>query len=180
MLNLFLTLIDNEQDKVRFVELYEKYKNLMFYVAKEILKDEHLAEDAVQEAFLRVAKNFHKICDVLSPQTRNFVVIITRNISIDMLKKKDTIIDIDTYIESESTEISDEVFESVSSKLLTDMILKLSQNHRDILYLHHLYGYSFNEISTLLSISVETAKKRTQRARGMLKEMLKKEGYYYE
>ncbi len=178
MINLFLTLIDDEYDKVRFVDLYEKYKNLMFYIAKGVLKDDHLSEDAVQEAFFRIAKNFQKINEVSSPQTRNFVVIITRNISVSMLKGIDNVVDIDTYEGFETTSTTDETFEAVSMKTLTGFILKLPENYRDILYLYHLYGYSFNEISSLLSLPVETAKKRAQRARHMLKERLEKEGYY--
>lgn len=180
MLNLFLTLIDDEGDKARFVDFYEKYKRLMFYVARGILKDDHLAEDAVQEAFLRVAKNFHKINDVSCPQTRNFAVIITRNISLNMLKKKDSIIDIDYYTDNEMLFVADDLFESVSASILTEKMFKLPESYRDILYLYHLYGYSFNEISNLLSLPAETTKKRAQRARHMLKEMLEKEGYYHE
>ena len=59
MLNIFLSLIDSDEDKAKFSNLYEQYKNLMFYIARDILKDEHLAEDAVQEAFIRIAKNFY-------------------------------------------------------------------------------------------------------------------------
>ena len=49
MLNLYLTLIDDDEDKIRFTKLYEQYRHLMFYIAQEILKDEHLSEDAVNE-----------------------------------------------------------------------------------------------------------------------------------
>lgn len=178
MLSLFLTLIDDEYDKARFVDLYEKYKNLMFYIAKGVLKDDHLSEDAVQEAFFRIAKNFQKINEVPSPQTRNFVVIITRNISISMLKGMDNVKDIDAYSAAEIAATTDETFEAVSTKTLVECILKLPENYRDILYLYHLYGYSFNEISSLLSLPVEAAKKRAQRARRMLKEILEEEGYY--
>jgi len=52
--------------------------------------------------------------------------------------------------------------------------------YRDPLYLYHLYGYSFNEISSLLNLSVEATKKRTQRARDLLKTLLEKEGYHHE
>ncbi|MBR4020017.1 MAG: sigma-70 family RNA polymerase sigma factor, partial [Firmicutes bacterium] len=76
MLSLYLTLIDTDEDKIRFAKLYEQYRHLMFYIAKEILQDEHLSEDAVQEAFLRIAKNFHKVGEILCPETRNFTVII--------------------------------------------------------------------------------------------------------
>ena len=51
---------------------------------------------------------------------------------------------------------------------------------RDILYLYHIYGYNFKEISHLLSLTVENAKKRAQRARLMLKQNLEKAGLYNE
>lgn len=179
MLNICLTLIDTDEEKDRFTMLYEQYKHLMFYIAQDILKDEHLSEDAVQEAFLRIAKNFHKINEICCPQTRNFVVIITRNVSITMVKKEHYDIDLDEYIKNETSE-TDHFFDLISDKILIHCILDLPDAYRDVLYLYHLYGYSFNEISSLLSITVETAKKRAQRSRLMLKKMLKKEGYSFE
>ena len=180
MLNLYLTLIDADEDKVRFTKLYEQYRHLMFYIAKEILKDEHLSEDAVQEAFLRIAKNFHKVGEILCPETRNFTVIITRNVALTMSSHQHDDMDIDSYIQTASAELTEDVFESVSNKILAECMLTLPEIYRDTLYLYHLYGYSFNEISNLLSVPVETAKKRAQRARVLLKERLKKEGYHHE
>ena len=46
MLSLYLTLIDSDEDKLRFTKLYEQYRHLMFYIAQEILKDEHLHNKA--------------------------------------------------------------------------------------------------------------------------------------
>lgn len=152
----------------------------MFYIANEILKDNHLAEDAVQEAFLRVAKNFHKVNEIACSKTRNFLAIIVRNAAITMIKAKRNDADMDEYCELNSSSVSDDVFDTISNKLLVDKILKLPETHRDCLYLYHLYGYTFNEISNLLSISVEAAKKRTQRARFILKDSLVKEGYVHE
>jgi len=54
--------------------------------------------------------------------------------------------------ELSSAELAEDVFESVSNKMLSDCILKLPEMYRDILYLYHLYGYSFHELSILLSI----------------------------
>jgi RNA polymerase sigma-70 factor (ECF subfamily) len=180
MLNLYLTLIDSDEEKIRFTKLYEQYRHLMFYIAQDILKDEHLAEDAVQEAFLRIAKNFQKVGEISCPETRNFTVIITRNVAITMVNHQRDDLDMDSYREKASSEFTEDVFKCVSNKILMDCILKLPETYRDSLYLYHLYGYSFNEISNLLSISVETAKKRAQRARHMLRELLEKEGYYHE
>ncbi|MDD6042862.1 MAG: sigma-70 family RNA polymerase sigma factor [Eubacteriaceae bacterium] len=180
MLSLYLTLIDTEEDKIRFTRLYEQYRHLMFYIAQKILDDPNLSEDAVQEAFLRIAKNFHKVGDILCPETRNFAVIITRNIALSMASHRHNDMDMDTYIQTVSTEFTEDVFEVVSNKSLTECIMKLPEIYRDTLYLYHLYGYTFNEIANLLSVPVETTKKRAQRARVLLKEMLEKEGYHHE
>ena len=87
MLPLYLAMIDTDEDRTKFAALYERYSRLMFYIARQILIDEQLSEDAVQEAFLRIAKNMHKVGDVSCPQTRNFSVIITRNVAITMKKQ---------------------------------------------------------------------------------------------
>lgn len=180
MLNLYLTLVDSDEDKIRFTKLYEQYRHLMFYIAQEILKDEQLSEDAVQEAFLRIAKNFHKVGEILCPETRNFTVIITKNVALTMLRHRHEDVDMDSYIESSSSETTEDIFDTVSNKILAECILKLPEIYRDSLYLYHLYGYSFHEISNLMSVPVETTKKRTQRARSLLKGLLEKEGYHYE
>ncbi len=173
----FLTLLDEESDKAKFAELYEKYSRLMVYVAKEIIKDDYMAEDAVQEAFIRIAKNFHKINDVSCRKTKNFVVIITKNISIDMMKKHNNIAGIDEYINDKMLSYNDNYFDLFSQNSLSDGLLKLPDKYRDILYLYYLYGYSFSEVSQLLCLPVETVKK-AQRARNMLKDILEKECHH--
>lgn len=88
MIQLYMSLIDDEQDKLRFEIAYYKYRNLLHYKARSILKDEHRAEDAVQEVFMRIAKNFHKVGDINSPQTRNFFVLITERVALTLQSVK--------------------------------------------------------------------------------------------
>lgn len=47
-------------DKDTFYIIYEKYKYLMFSIAMDILKDQYSAEDAVQEAFMKILKHYEK------------------------------------------------------------------------------------------------------------------------
>lgn len=180
MLPLYLAMIDTDEDRTKFAALYERYSRLMFYIARQILSDEQLSEDAVQEAFLRIAKNMHKVGDVSCPQTRNFSVIITRNVAITMKKQNAYDFETDIAALEYRTKNDDELFNTLSQKLLAECILKLPDIYRDTLYLYHLYGYSFPEISNLLSVSVETVKKRAQRARDLLRRMIEEEGYGYE
>lgn len=175
MLQLYLTLIDTEEDKNRFIFFYNQYRKLMFYIAKEILKDDHLSEDAVQEAFLRIAKNFHKIGDIKSHETKAFAVIITRNVAIDFYNKEKKITEISQHL-SEITYTNEEtLFSDVSYEQLIDYILELPKNYRDVLYLNLVYDYSFNEIGKLLAITAENARKRAQRGKSILQEKIKEE-----
>ncbi len=88
MVLLFFDILDTEEDKSKFELLYGQYKQLMFYIANEILHDENLAEDAVQQAFLKIINNFQKIHDVKCPQTKSYIVIIIKSISLDMLRRQ--------------------------------------------------------------------------------------------
>ena len=88
MLPFYLQLLETEGEKQKFERLYERYRRLMHWIAVGILQDEHLAEDAVHEAFLRILQNFDGIDEILSPKTRNFVVIVVRNTSLNLRKKQ--------------------------------------------------------------------------------------------
>lgn len=54
---VYLQLIDTAEDRSKFEQLYEQYKQLMFYTAFQILKRPQDAEDAVHHAFLSIAEN---------------------------------------------------------------------------------------------------------------------------
>lgn len=177
MLPLYLSMIDTDEDRAKFAALYERYSRLMFYIARQILDDEQLSEDAVQEALLRIARNMHKVGEVSCPQTRNFSVIITRNAALTMKKQSCQAAEEELDVLDRARGNIDELFEQVSKKQLTECILKLPYIYRDALYLYHLYGYSLGETASLLGTSLENVKKRVQRARSMLRNMLIEEGY---
>lgn len=61
---IYLQMIESDEDKSKFEQLYIMYKGLMFHVAMKILKNEFDAEDAVHQAFLSLIENLKKISDV--------------------------------------------------------------------------------------------------------------------
>ena len=58
---MFLLLIENENDRLKAERLYEQYRYLMYSEANKILKDKHLAEDAVQQSFMKIIVPEHEI-----------------------------------------------------------------------------------------------------------------------
>lgn len=148
----------------------------MFYVAKGILNDDYLSEDAVHEAFINIAKNMNNISEVESLRTKGYVVIIVRNISLNMLKKQKSNGEIDDFNEIISSDLNleDEVLSKISFELIIDEIMKLPVIYKDVLYLSYVEDLSIQEISISINISDETAKKRLQRGRKKLADNIKK------
>ena len=175
MLQLYLALIDEEWDLIRFEEAYYEYKGLLHYIAKKILQDEHRAEDAVQEAFLRIAKNFHKVGNVKTTSTKNFFILITRRVCLNLLEREEKF--------STATEEEISLFENsytpgslpdsfAGEAELIRQILSLPESLRSVLYLQAVYGFNAKETANLLGISVGAVWKRTSRARAILKKEL--------
>lgn len=175
MLQLYLALIDEEWDLIRFEEAYYEYKGLLHYIAKKILQDEHRAEDAVQEAFLRIAKNFHKVGNIKTTSTKNFFILITRRVCLNLVEREEKF--------STATEEEISFFENsytpgslpdsfAGEAELIRQILSLPESMRSVLYLQAVYGFNAKETANLLGISVGAVWKRTSRARAILKKEL--------
>ena len=177
MIQLYLTLIDDEEDKVRFEHAYEEYRLLMHREAKKILKDDHRAEDAVQEAFLRIARNFHKVGDVEEKPTRNLFVLITRRAALNMLEREEHFAPAteDDLAKSEALAAPDFAETPLHETEAMQAIARLPQAYREVLYLRGVYGYEMKEIATLLNISADAAWKRFQRARTALEKEMEKD-----
>ena len=80
---LYLQMLPSPSEKDKFEQLYTLYRGLMFYVARRILPGEADAEDAVHNAFVRIAEHIEKISEPVCPKTRAFVVLIVERTAIN-------------------------------------------------------------------------------------------------
>ena len=85
---LYLSMLDTEEEKDKFTEIYQQYQHFCWYVAYQLLGDGHLAEDAVQDAFLALTRHLDKIEDVESQKTRKFLMTIVKSKAVDILRKQ--------------------------------------------------------------------------------------------
>lgn len=170
MLGFYLSLIDEPDDKEKFAEIFRSYGNMMFSKAMSILHNAALAEEAVQESFLKIAKNISKISDPNCSKTAAFIVIIVRNTALDMLKSEHI----------NDTEPRDEAIPDISSDTLSRIISNDGYNallnavngldsiYSDVLILKLVYGYDTASISKLMNIPVKTADSRIYRGKKLL------------
>ena len=133
---VYLSLLDTEEEKSKFEQIYNYYMQIMFYVAKGILKDDYLSEDAVHNAYINIAKNMDNITDVKSNRTKGYVIIIVRNISLNMLKKQNKTVAIkDLEVNSaDELNIEDEVLSKMSFDLIVEKIQSLPITYKDNLF----------------------------------------------
>lgn len=83
----FLNLLDTQAEKEEFIRLYDKYKNLLYWIAFQKTNNIDTAEECVQETFLYVAKHFDKIEDVESKRTKCYLSVIVNGFAIDVYNK---------------------------------------------------------------------------------------------
>ena len=171
---IYLQMLDTPEEKSKFETLYYTHRHTMLHIAMQILKDHQLAEDAVQEAFIRLVKNFSKIGQVDCPQTRLFTVIIVRNISLTMRTEhqKQIVVEVSQTTVPTEYDLEEEVLGRIAYEEVLTAIQELPLIYRDILYLQCVEGYKLTEISNLIGIGIETVKKRAQRGRKMLLDQL--------
>lgn len=158
----------------KIIRLYSTYGKRMYCEAYKYLNDKQLAEDALQQAFIKVIKYLNKIDEKNCPNTRGYLVIISRTTAIDMLKKKSkdypTGIDFDNEIADEyTTEPSVMMLHKETVNELSEIIKELPHIYRDVFMLRIIQEHSRAEIADICGISVDAVDKRLSRAKKMIR-----------
>lgn len=168
MLSVYLMMIDNSDDKVKFEKVYKSFKNIMLNRAYEIVKDRQLAEDAVHNAFLKIINNLPKIYDADSNETKWYVIVIVTNEAKKIYNKENKILkaelmDVESDFNLEAIVEDKNIVEKVKREI--DLLPEI---YRDTMSLKYYNDLSNKEISSVLSIPISTVKKRLQRGRKIL------------
>jgi len=143
------------------------------------------AEDIVQEVFFRAWRNIKKFnprkshfTNLRERQQKSFktwLFTITKNASLDFLKKKKTVLFSDFDNEDAGNVIVDSLADPAplpsdifERKDLTDVLEsalgRLSPDYRSVIILHHDSGLTFQEIADISGEPLNTVKSRYRRA----------------
>ena len=171
-------VINDKSNREKIEIIYYKYRNLMYKVSYEILKDKHMSEDAIGETFERLIKNLHKIDEIDCPKTRNFLVIICRNVSINMYNKRNKVSECELTDEIKDNNFKDPADMVVSKENIERMakvIFSLDSKYKDVFMLKYAHGMTTEEIAKIFDINTDAVRKRLQRAREKIIEIYEKE-----
>ena len=171
------TIGKNEKEKLAF--LYEKYSRRMFSAAEKILGDVYGSEDAVQNAFVSVARRIKDlnaddddlICGYLFTVVKNEAYMILRK------RKKDVSLeDVEEYV-SDGGEWTGEVEGREAFEYAVNVIFQLDETYRAPLYLNAVMGYSPKEAARMLKRGEATVRVQLSRGKQIVAKKLKEAGY---
>ncbi len=180
---IYADLIDDVGNRLLFEEIYEKYYQQMFFVASKILHDDYEAEDALQDAFIRIAKNMKTISAITNQRDLFYYLMrAAENAAHNRTRQTKHYTSAATIDNLEG--VSDHSFwESVCTKMdyerLVSMISNLPKKYREVLYYHYVLEFSVPEVARGLGLKLSTAKQRLVRGKKILMSEIEREGRFH-
>lgn len=161
-------LIDACLDNNRLAQkqLYDRYKKAMYTVSYRITNNFELANDVLQEAFVKIFRNLHKFRreSTLGAWIKTIVV----RTALSRIKREKT-----------TEELTDRVTEGLidwgdfmQAEYLEKAIQALPAGYRAVFVMIEVEGYSHKEVAAMLDISVGTSKSQLFYAKKKLRGML--------
>ena len=158
-----------------YYELLNTYGNQLLRTCFLMTKDEKLAEDIVQETFIRVFKYIKGFKGDSSLYT--WIYRISQNIIKDKVKSKAIEVPYEEYhMNLDNPE--DLTINKIDRELLRRELDKLSFIYKQVLVLFYFEDKSIKEISELLEEKEGTVKSKLSRGRALLKLALEKGGEF--
>jgi len=154
--------------------LYDKFCRRMMGICLRYATDQAMAEDMMQEGWIKVFNNLHSFG--FKGSFEGWIKKIMVNTSLDYLRKNKhhfNHLELDTGREKVSAEGYST--EPLTAKELLRIVQQLPTGYRTVFNLFAIEGYSHKEIASMLSISENTSKSQYSRARAQLQRMIQVE-----
>lgn len=167
--------------------VYDRYGTLAYSVAVRILGDSRLAEDIVQEAFLKLWNNAATF-DASRGSLRTWLLTSVRNRAIDQLRGRGAHerreIDLETVESLAAPEGASDPWHEVSAALerdaVRDALARLPVEQRQAVELAFYGGYTYREIAEISRVPLSTVKGRMRLALEKLHSYLEGKGLVNE
>lgn len=163
---IFIFAVLSEQQRELVEKLFQEHHEQFQRISLKIVNSEADAEDVVSAVYIKIIDNIEKISELPCPRIAAFCVTMVKNTSIDMIRRSKKLVSTDD-LEMESTDPEDDVesicIRNADVQKLAKLVSGLSDDDRRLLQLRYEQELGFSDISELLGISEENAKKRAQR-----------------
>ena len=171
-----------------FETLVNRHKGRIYTAIYLIVKDQYLAEDLMQETFIKVVNTIKKGKYNEEGKFLPWVMRIAHNLAIDYFRKAKrypTIVMEDGSNVFNTLEFSEESIEATqvrldTNKKLKSMIEELPEAQKEVLIMRHYMEMSFQEIAEATNVSINTALGRMRYALINLRKKITKYNLAYD
>lgn len=172
-----IELVEEKQKRdQKFTNLFLKYKSLMFWTANDVLNDEYLAEDAVQEAFLKLLRHIDQIGPVHSAEAKRYVSAAARTVAIDRYRKRTSgaakemfAEDVDYLHEIEA----EPCLEDSEGNRILDIIFALPDTYREVCLSKYVEKLENWEIAERLNLREGTVRQKLSRGKALIEQAIR-------
>ncbi|MCS0788879.1 RNA polymerase sigma factor [Cytobacillus pseudoceanisediminis] len=158
-------------------ELYTCHYKRLYHICFSMTRDAYLAEDIVQETFIKAMKKAETIID--EEKAGAWLSVIARRTALDVIRRerrKAAVPMEQDMLEclgvATKQNVEQEVESGFAAEEITGAVKKLTGSYRDILLLKIDRGLKEREIAAMLNLNPSTVKTRIFRARKQLKMMV--------
>ena len=154
-------------DQKAFQRLYQDNCRFVYTVAVRILRDTSLAEDAVQETFVKIWRSAGQF-DATLGTPQSWISIIARNVALDLIRKRRP------YEELSNTDIMAIAADPCepSDPKLGQCLARLPAEQVIAIVTMYTYGMSLSELSSHLGAPIGTVRSRVRRGTASLKKYM--------
>ena len=158
--------------KEKLSRLMEQYEKDLLRMCCVYLRDASMAEDAVQEAFLKAYRALDSFRGESNEKT--WLYSIAMNVCRDM-RRLAWYRYVDRRIDFDCLPIPVSPASEVSMTLMSE-VMRLPRKYMEVVWLYYYEDLSFREIGELLGVTVSAVSHRLAKARRMLRSALKGDG----
>ena len=166
-------VLDDRQKQQRYESLVDALYQDVYRYAYWLCKNGALAEDLVQETFLRAWRSLDSLQNDKAAKAWLFTILRRENARLYERYRPDLV---DIEDQSLMDSIDNEPDQRMDRKLLHDAIASLAKDYREPLLLQVIGGFSGKEIAEILDLNNNTVMTRLFRARGKLKHVFFPDG----
>lgn len=171
-----------------FEQLVVRHKSKIYTAIYLIVKDEGVAEDLLQETFIKVVNTIKSGRYNEEGKFLPWVMRIAHNLSIDYFRKNrryPVVVMEDGTSVFNNLDFSEDSAESIQIKrdthaLLRQLIKELPEAQRQVLTMRHYMDMSFKEIADATGVSINTALGRMRYALINLRKKMQKSNIAYD
>ena len=154
----------------KYRQWVKEYQDQAWTVARYILKDAQEAEDATQEAFVKLWDNR----DSIDPErVKAWLMKVTRNGCLDRLRRRRHNVEFDeSYMTGDVSGPMQDLAASETGEWLKRAIGGLKEPYRSLVVLRDVNQHSYEEVAGMLELNFAQVKTYLHRARKQLREQL--------